>query len=92
MPVITYREAVSQALKEALEEDERTFLIGEDIGPYGGAFAVTKGLWEQYGQRRIKDSPLSESVITGAGIGAAMAGFRPIVKVITLNLFFLASD
>ena len=92
MPVITYREAVSQALKEALEEDERTFLIGEDIGPYGGAFAVTKGLWEQYGQRRIKDSPLSESVITGAGIGAAMAGLRPIVELMTINFSLLASD
>lgn len=77
MPVITYRDAVGQALREALDEDERVFLMGEDIGLYGGAFAVTKGFWEQYGQRRIKDSPLSESAFTGAGVGAAMVGLRP---------------
>ena len=92
MSVITYREAVSQALKEALDEDERTFLIGEDIGPYGGAFAVTKGFWDEYGQRRIKDSPLSESAFTGAGIGAAMAGLRPIVELMTINFSLLAAD
>ncbi|MCH8226436.1 MAG: alpha-ketoacid dehydrogenase subunit beta, partial [Chloroflexi bacterium] len=69
MPVMTYREAVAQALREALDEDPRVFLMGEDIGPYGGAFAVTKGFWDQYGQERIKDSPLSESVIVGAGVG-----------------------
>ena len=92
MSIITYREAVSQALKEALDEDERTFLIGEDIGPYGGAFAVTKGFWDEYGQRRIKDSPLSESAFTGAGIGAAMAGLRPIVELMTINFSLLAAD
>ncbi len=92
MPVITYRDAVGQALREALDEDERVFLMGEDIGLYGGAFAVTKGFWEQYGQRRIKDSPLSESAFTGAGVGAAMVGLRPIVELMTINFSLLAAD
>ena len=92
MPVITYRDAVSSALREALDEDERVFLMGEDIGPYGGAFAVTKGFWEQYGPRRIKDSPLAESVIVGAGVGAAMVGLRPVVELMTINFSLLAMD
>jgi len=92
MPVISYREAVAQALQEALDEDERIFLMGEDIGPYGGAFAVTQGFWEKYGQRRIKDSQLSESVITGAGVGAAMAGLRPVVELMTINFSLLSID
>ncbi len=92
MPVITYREAVARALREALDEDPRVFLMGEDIGPYGGAFAVTKGFWEKYGQERIKDSPLSESAIVGAGVGAAMAGLRPIVELMTINFSLLAMD
>jgi pyruvate dehydrogenase E1 component beta subunit len=92
MPVISYREAIAQALQEALDEDERVFLVGEDIGPYGGAFAVTKGFWEKYGRRRIKDSPLSESVIVGVGVGSAMAGLRPIVELMTINFSLLAMD
>ena len=92
MPVITYREAVTRALREALDEDPRVFLVGEDIGPYGGSFAVTKGFWDQYGSRRIKDSPLSESAIVGAGVGAAMAGLRPIVELMTINFSLLAMD
>ncbi len=92
MPVISYREAVAQALREALDEDERVFLVGEDIGAYGGAFAVTKGFWEEYGQHRIKDSPLAESVIVGAGVGAAMAGLRPVVELMTINFSLLAMD
>ena len=92
MPVMTYRDAVSSVLREALDQDERVFLMGEDIGPYGGAFAVTKGFWEQYGKRRIKDSPLAESVIVGAGVGAAMAGLRPVVELMTINFSLLAMD
>ena len=92
MPEMTYREAVAQALREALDEDSRVFLMGEDIGPYGGAFAVTRGFWDQYGQERIKDSPLSESVIVGAGVGAAMGGLRPIVELMTINFSLLAMD
>ena len=92
MAEISYREAVAQAMREALDEDPRVFLIGEDIGRYGGAFAVTKGFWDEYGPRRIKDSPLSESVIVGAGVGAAMAGLRPIVELMTINFSLLAMD
>ncbi len=92
MTTISYREAVAQAMREALDEDPRVFLMGEDIGPYGGAFAVTKGFWDEYGARRIKDSPLSESAIVGAGVGAAMAGLRPIVELMTINFSLLAMD
>ena len=76
MAEITYREAVSRALSEALDSDERVFIMGEDIGAYGGAYAVTKGFLEKYGPRRIKDTPISESVIVGCGTGAAMAGLN----------------
>ncbi|MFQ5861301.1 MAG: alpha-ketoacid dehydrogenase subunit beta, partial [Dehalococcoidia bacterium] len=92
MAEVTYREAVHRALREALEEDERVFLMGEDIGPYGGAYAVTKGLLEEFGPRRIKDSPLSESAIVGAGVGAALAGLRPVVELMTINFSLLAMD
>ena len=92
MPEISYREAVNSALREALNEDPRVFLAGEDIGPYGGAFAVTKGLTEEYGPERIRDSPLAESVIVGAGVGAAMGGLRPIVEIMTINFTLLAMD
>ena len=92
MPEITYREAVSRALREALNEDHRVFLAGEDIGPYGGAFAVTKGFTDEFGPERIRDSPLSESVIVGAGVGAAMGGLRPIVELMTINFSLLAMD
>ena len=91
MPEITYREAVSRALREALE-DQRVFLMGEDIGYYGGPYAVTKGFVHEYGEERIKDTPISESVVVGAGIGAAMAGLRPIVELMTINFSLLAMD
>ena len=87
---MTYRQAICQGLTEALDEDPRVYLMGEDIGPYGGAFAVTQGFWEKYGPRRIKDSPLSESAFVGAGIGSAMAGLRPIVEIMTINFSLLA--
>ena len=89
---MTYRQAICQGLTEALDEDPRVYLMGEDIGPYGGAFAVTQGFWEKYGPRRIKDSPLSESAFVGAGIGSAMAGLRPIVEIMTINFSLLAID
>ena len=92
MSVITYRDAVASVLHEALDEDDRVFLMGEDIGPYGGAFAVTKGFYERYGKKRIKDSPLAESVIVGAGVGAAMVGLRPVVELMTINFSLLAMD
>ena len=89
---MTYRQAICQGLTEALDEDPRVYLMGEDIGPYGGAFAVTQGFWEKYGPRRIKESPLSESAFVGAGIGSAMAGLRPIVEIMTINFSLLAID
>lgn len=89
---ITYREALKQALREALLSDEAVFLLGEDVGRYGGAFAVSKGLLEEFGPDRIMDVPLSESGFTGAGIGAALAGMRPVVEVMTVNFSLLAMD
>lgn len=89
---ITYREALKQGIREALQQDERVFLMGEDVGRYGGAFAVSKGLLKEFGPQRIMDVPLSESGFTGAGIGAALAGMRPIVELMTVNFSLLAFD
>jgi pyruvate dehydrogenase E1 component beta subunit len=88
----TYREALRAGLREALGGDPRVFLMGEDVGRYGGAFAVSMGLLEEFGPERIRDTPLSESVFVGAGIGAALAGMRPIVEVMTINFSMLALD
>jgi pyruvate/2-oxoglutarate/acetoin dehydrogenase E1 component len=88
----TFREAVRQGMREALESDERVFLMGEDVGRYGGAFAVSMGLLEEFGPERVRDAPLSESAFVGAGIGAALAGMRPIVEVMTINFSMLALD
>ncbi|ULQ54632.1 alpha-ketoacid dehydrogenase subunit beta [Flavihumibacter fluvii] len=89
---ITYREAIKQAIREVLQKDERSFLLGEDVGRYGGAFAVSKGLLQEFGPDRIMDVPLSESGFVGAGIGAALNGMRPIVEVMTVNFSLLAMD
>jgi len=89
---ITYREACRQGLRDALLGDPRTFLMGEDIGRYGGCYAVTKGLLDEFGEARIRDTPLSESAYVGAGIGAALAGMRPIVEIMTVNFSLLALD
>jgi pyruvate/2-oxoglutarate/acetoin dehydrogenase E1 component len=89
---ITYREAVREAIREAIKRDERVFLMGEDVGRYGGCYAVSKGLLAEFGPEKIRDTPLSESGFTGAGIGAAMAGLRPIVEVMTVNFSLLALD
>lgn len=89
---LTYREAVREALREALRKDERVFLMGEDVGRYGGAFGVSKGLLQEFGSDRIMDTPLCESGFTGAGIGAALGGMRPIVEVMTVNFSLLAAD
>jgi pyruvate/2-oxoglutarate/acetoin dehydrogenase E1 component len=88
----SYREALRAAIREALLRDERVFLMGEDIGRYGGSYAVSKGLLEEFGEERIRDAPLSELTFVGAGIGAAMAGMRPIVEVMTINFSLLALD
>src|SRR5436309_6797472 len=92
MPEITYREALRQALRFQLQNDERVFLMGEDIGAYGGSYAVTKGLLEEFGEDRVRDTPIAESGIIGAGIGAAMGGLHPMVELMTINFSFLALD
>lgn len=88
----TYREAVRMALREALQRDPRVFLMGEDVGRYGGTYACSKGLLEEFGEERIRDTPLSESAFVGAGIGAALGGMRPIVEIMTVNFSLLALD
>ncbi len=89
---MTYREAVRAALRDALNRDNRVFLMGEDVGRYGGCYAVSHGLLAEFGPERVRDTPLSESGFTGAGIGAAMAGMRPIVELMTVNFSLLALD
>jgi pyruvate dehydrogenase E1 component beta subunit len=88
----TYRDAVRTALRDALLADPRVFLMGEDVGCYGGAYACSRGLLEEFGPERIRDTPLSESTFVGAGIGAALGGMRPIVEVMTVNFSMLALD
>ena len=88
----TYREAVREAIREALAADPRVFLMGEDVGRYGGCFAVSKGLLAEFGEQRVRDTPLSESAFVGTGIGAALGGLRPIVEVMTVNFSLLALD
>lgn len=89
---MTYREACRQAIRDALIADPRTFLMGEDVGLYGGCYAVSKGLLQEFGPGRIRDTPLAEAAFVGAGIGAAMAGMRPIVEIMTCNFSLLALD
>ena len=92
MAVTSLRDAVTRALREAIDADDRVFLLGEDIGAYGGAYAVTKGFLQDYGPDRIKDTPIAESVIVGSAVGAAMGGLRPIVEIMTINFMLLAID
>jgi pyruvate dehydrogenase E1 component beta subunit len=89
---MTYRDALREAMREAMHADERVFLMGEDVGHYGGCFAVSKGLLAEFGPERIRDTPLSESAFVGAGIGAALGGMRPIVEIMTVNFSLLALD
>jgi pyruvate dehydrogenase E1 component beta subunit len=88
----TYREAIREALRDALQRDDRVFLMGEDVGRYGGCFGVSRGLLDEFGPARIRDTPLSESAFVGAGIGAAIGGMRPIVEIMTVNFSLLALD
>jgi pyruvate dehydrogenase E1 component beta subunit len=92
MAELSFRGALRLTLEEELRADENVFLMGEDIGAYGGSYSVTKGLFEEFGPERIMDTPISESVIVGAGIGAAMGGLRPIVEIMTINFSLLALD
>jgi len=91
-PTITYREACRQAIRDALLADPKAFIMGEDIGQYGGCYAVTKGLLDEFGEERVRDTPLSEAAFVGAGIGAALAGLHPIVEIMTVNFSLLALD
>jgi pyruvate/2-oxoglutarate/acetoin dehydrogenase E1 component len=89
---ISHREAMRMALREALQRNPRAFLMGEDVGRYGGCYAVSKGLLQEFGEERVRDTPLSESAFVGAAIGAALGGFRPIVEVMTVNFSLLCLD
>jgi pyruvate dehydrogenase E1 component beta subunit len=92
MAVMRYREAVGAALREEMERDESVFLIGEDVGVFQGAFKVSAGLLEQFGDKRVRDTPISENSFMGLGVGAAMAGLRPVVEIMTINFALLAMD
>src|SRR4030081_2566058 len=87
-----YRDALNAALREELRRDERVILMGEDIGVFGGAFKVTSGLLEEFGEARVRDTPISENTIVGVGVGAAMTGLRPVVELMTINFALLAFD
>ena len=92
MSEMRYREALGSALREELRRDERVILLGEDIGVFGGAFKVTEGLLEEFGEKRIRDTPISENTIVGVSVGAAMTGLRPVVELMTINFALLALD
>jgi pyruvate dehydrogenase E1 component beta subunit len=87
-----YREALNQALREEMQRDDDVFLMGEDIGVFNGAFKVTQGLLAEFGERRVRDTPISENTIVGMGVGSAMAGLRPVVELMTINFSLLALD
>lgn len=89
---ITYREALSSALREEMRRDERVFIMGEEVGVWGGTYAVTRGFLDEFGEKRVRDTPISEMVIVGAAVGAAMAGLRPIAELMTINFAFVAMD
>ncbi|HEX3329426.1 MAG TPA: alpha-ketoacid dehydrogenase subunit beta, partial [Gaiellales bacterium] len=92
MAVMRYREALNAALREEMQRDDAVFLMGEDIGVFNGAFKVTQGLLEEFGERRVRDTPISENTIVGMGVGAAMLGLRPVVELMTVNFSLLALD
>lgn len=92
MPEMRYREALNQALREELRADPNVFIMGEDIGVFNGAFKVTEGLLDEFGERRVRDTPISENTIVGMGVGAAMVGLRPVVELMTINFALLAMD
>src|SRR3989304_1759597 len=92
MAIITMREAISQALWEEMERDERVFIIGEEVGVWGGTYAVTKGFYDHFGEKRMRDTPIAEAVIVGGAIGAALTGLRPVAELMTINFAFAAMD
>src|SRR5687767_11564584 len=92
MPTITIREALNQAIREELARDERVFIMGEEVAEYDGAYKVTRGLLHEFGNKRVIDTPITELGFAGLGVGAAMAGLRPIVEFMTFNFSILATD
>lgn len=92
MAEITMRQAISDALREEMEQDENVFIMGEEVGVWGGTYAVTKGFYDRFGDKRVRDTPIAEAVIIGAGIGAAMVGLRPVAELMTINFAFAAMD
>lgn len=92
MARMSVREAISQALREEMYRDERVFILGEEIGRWGGTYAVTRGFLDEFGEKRVRDTPIAEGVIVGAGVGAAIAGLRPVAEIMTINFAFLALD
>jgi pyruvate dehydrogenase E1 component beta subunit len=92
VPDMTYREALKQALREEMHRDDNIFIMGEDVAQFGGAYKVTEGLYEEFGPRRVKDTPIAEAAIVGAGVGAAMVGLRPVVEIMTINFILVAFD
>ena len=92
MATMRMREALNAALREEMDRDESVLLLGEDIGVFEGAFKVTEGLMKQFGERRVRDMPISENTIVGTGVGAAMGGLRPVVELMTVNFALLAFD
>ena len=92
MAIKTMREAISEALWEEMERDERVVIMGEEVGVWGGTYAVTKGFYDHFGPERVRDTPIAEGVIVGAANGAALAGLRPVAELMTINFAFLAMD
>jgi pyruvate dehydrogenase E1 component beta subunit len=92
MAAITVRQAISDALREEMERDENVFILGEEVGVWGGTYAVTRGFYDQFGEKRVRDTPIAESAIIGAAIGAAMTGLRPVAELMTINFAFSAMD
>jgi pyruvate dehydrogenase E1 component beta subunit len=92
MAEITYRDALNQALREEMHRDERVFVMGEEVGRFEGSYKVTRGLFQEFGPQRVREAPISEEGFTGAGIGAAMLGLRPVVEIMTLNFILVAMD
>src|SRR2546428_14042586 len=92
MRTMTYRDALREAIREEMLRDERVFIMGEDIAGYGGTYAVYKGLFEEFGPKRVRDTPLAEEGITGAASGAALGGLRPILELMTIHFSLLVSE
>src|SRR5215210_6519961 len=92
MPVVRMREALNQALSEEMRRDESVFVMGEDVGVFQGSFKVTEGLLDEFGEKRVRDTPISENTIVGMGVGSAMGGLRPVVEIMTVNFALLAMD